>query len=185
MKGDPLALTYDDSLHKSDTIKPIRLELSKEEADARFPHRHERKEKVKLGEASQTNTVIPEFETEAAEDARKSAETENAAKRKAELARYAELLNQYLPEDLDESIRDRKKRWKWETMEDIRRPWRTLDNRGIQRNADNRVLYDPVTMIRLVSYSARGNVSLPSIFILLFICLLSFCFYLFIYLFYP
>jgi hypothetical protein len=162
VKGDPLALTYDDSLHNNHTINPVHLKISKAEADARFPHlvRDRNKNKPEANRPA-ARAPIPEFETEAEEDARKLAEKELAAKREAEvrmerLANDRDSKDLYRPEKLDETIKERKARWKWETTEDQRRPWRTLANRGIHRSWDDRVLYDPVTMVRLVSFTARG-----------------------------
>jgi hypothetical protein len=169
VKGDAEALTYDDALYKRDIGgKPIRVAVSKAEADARFPLRPKR---VDESDEIEDRPLPPRpppprpnvlDETEAEEDARLLREKQEAQERVAQrraLAeeRIASRRALFLDEDEDkvETREERAKRWRWEALEDIRKPWRTMTNQK-RKLWDDRVLYDPVTMQKFISYTPDG-----------------------------
>lgn len=165
-----MAVSFNDKLYKSSVVAPIRLTLSKTEATARFPHLVADADSL-VDEEPDAPLPTPAAprpkprldETEAEQDEREAREEreeeeaffqDRAARQEArKLDRAPRLWREEVPER--ESREQREARWAREKAELFNRPW--IDMMKQKRAAvDERVLFDPVTMVKIVSYTAKG-----------------------------
>jgi hypothetical protein len=170
VKADPLAMTYDDTQYKRELNKPATFSLTKAEADAKFPLRAQDIDDMLDDEVDEP---IPEppppkpkpswDETEAEEDARVAREEKEfedtfmAGRRaRAENEREEKIRKSKERGGTDESNEVRFERWEKNLKEKSNRPW--VDLLKQKRSTwDERALFDPVTMVKLVSHSVSGT----------------------------
>lgn len=166
-----MAKTYDERQYEN-LNRVVRLSLNKQEADAKFPQRVPPSAEELADEEPDKPLPVPPAprpaprldETEAEQDEREAREEreieETFMKERAErqlLRRIERKKKMSWKEEVPEkeSRVQREARWSREKYELFNRPWTTMMNQK-RSTHDERVLFDPVTMVKVISYSAKG-----------------------------